>query len=87
MNLILNCITGQPDFNNTVITVVFEPDEDVADNVQSVPIPIVDDLINEATEQVFIARLNLVDSLIPNLIDLTDRNATLCRIRDNDGKQ
>ena len=74
------------DFNNTNITVIFEPDEDTEVNERSTPIFVTDDAINEATEQVFIAELQLVSSLDPTTVDLTERPSTLCRIIDNDRK-
>lgn len=74
------------DFNNTVIRVVFEADEDSAVNDVSVPIDIVDDPINEAAEQAFIVQLKLIGSTNPGLADLTERPASLCRIIDNDRK-
>ena len=73
------------DFNNTNITLVFEPDEDAAINEKSASIFITDDAINEA-EQVFIAELIHVSSLDPATIDLSIRPSTLCRIIDNDRK-
>ena len=48
-------------------------------------IPLTDDIINEANE-VFVVRLELVTAVDPNRVDLTDRNASLCRIGDNDRK-
>ena len=50
------------DFDNTNITLVFEPDEDVDQpvNEKSARIFVTDDAINEAREQVFIAELMLV---------------------------
>ena len=74
------------DFNNTSITLVFEPDEDEEVNEKSTPIFVTDDAINEATEQVFVAELRLVSSLDPATIDLTTRPSTLCSIIDNDRK-
>ena len=72
------------DFNNTNITLVFEPDEDGEINELSARIFITDDAINEATEQVFVAELILVSSLDPATVDLTIRTSTLCSIIDND---
>ena len=72
------------DFNNTDITLVFEPDEDGEINEKSAPIFVADDAINEATEQVFVAELILVSSLDSATVDLTIRPSTLCRIIDND---
>ena len=72
------------DFNSTNITVIFEPDEDAEVNETSVYIPIVDDAINEFTEQVFVAELRLVSSLDSATVDLNTQPSTLCRIIDND---
>ena len=74
------------DFDNTVIRITFEPDENVADNEGAAPIPVVNDLINEADEQVFIVELRLISSTNPAAIDLTTRPASLCRIINDDGK-
>ena len=76
------------DFNNTNITLIFEPDENavVLVSEMSVPIPIVDDAINEATEQVFIVELRLVSSINPATVDLSKRPSSLCGIIDNDRK-
>ena len=52
----------------------------------SAPIFITDDAINEATEQVFVVELILVDSLNPATVNLTTRPVSLCRIIDNDRK-
>ena len=74
------------DFYNTNITLIFEPDEDVPVNEINVPIPFVDDAINEAIEQVYIVLLQLVSSMRPAGVDLSTRPSSLCRIIDNDGK-
>ena len=63
----------------------FEPDVDRSINQLNVLVAIIDDNINEATEQVFIVELGLVDSVNPSSIVLT-RRASLCRIIDDDGK-
>lgn len=73
------------DFNDTVIRIVFEADEDLAINDMSAPIAIFDDSINEAAEQAFIVQLKLINST-NSLSDLTERPASLCRIIDNDRK-
>ena len=62
---------GLADFNDTNITLVFEPDEDGEINEQSAPIFITDDAIN---------------SLDSATVDLTIQPSTLCRIIDNDRK-
>ena len=59
------------DFNNTNITIVFEPDEDVGIYEKSAPISVTDDAINEATEQVFVVELRLVSSVDPAGVNLT----------------
>ena len=74
------------DFNNTNITLVFEPDEDGEVSEKSAPIFVTDDAINEATEQVFVAELILVSSVDSATVDLTTRLISLCRIIDNDRK-
>ena len=74
------------DFNNTNITLVFEPDEDREISEKDAPIFITDDAINEATEQVFVAELLLINSSNPASVDLNTRSSTLCRIIDNDRK-
>ena len=73
------------DFNNTNITLVFEPDEDAEINEKYTPIFVTNDTINEATEQVFIAELIPVSSADPATVVIT-RPSTLCRIIDNDRK-
>ena len=73
------------DFNNTNITLVFEPDEDEEVSEKRTPIFVTDDAINEATEQVFVAELISVSSTDPATVDIT-RPSTLCRIIDNDRK-
>ncbi len=50
-----------------------------------VSIPIIDDDINEGDE-IFAVILELIDAVDPNRVDLNFRNASLCRIGDNDRK-
>ena len=71
-----------------MIRIIFAPDEDENRIVNDVaaPIAIVDDLINEAIEQVFVVQLQLISSVNPGSIDLTVRQASLCRIIDDDSK-
>jgi hypothetical protein len=77
---------GLNDFNNTNITIIFEPDEDTEVNEKSAPIFIIDDAINEAIEQVFVVELRLISSRNAAAVDLTVRPSALCRIVDNDRK-
>ena len=70
------------DFNTTRIPLRFEAES--AGVVRFIDIELVDDDVHEV-EQVFVLLLEPVD--VGDLDDLlTDRNATLCRIADNDGK-
>ena len=80
------CHLDLHDFNNTNITIIFEPDEDAEVSEVSVPIFVFDDAINEATEQVFVIELRLISSLDPASVDLSVRPSSLCRIIDNDRK-
>ena len=75
------------DFDNTNITLVFEPDEyiDPPVNEKSARIFVTDDAINEAKEQVFIAELMLVSSLDSSSVQII-QPSILCRIIDNDRK-
>ncbi len=50
------------------------------------PVPIVDDEINEALEELFVVNLALVDSVNPAGTDIS-RSVSLCRISDDDRKQ
>lgn len=74
------------DFDATIIRVTFLPDESSATNEHVARIPLVDDDINEATEQVFVVKLYLRTSLNPSKISVTKRPVSLCRIIDDDGK-
>jgi hypothetical protein len=82
----MNDYLGLNDFNNTNITIIFEPDEDTEVNEKRAPIFVIDDAINEATEQVFVVELRLIDTRNTAAVDLTVRPSTLCRIVDNDRK-
>ncbi len=68
-----------------MITVVFEADEfgnqvnDVA-----VPVPITDDAIDEAQEEVFVIDLTLQLSINSQIS--IGRRSSLCRITDDDGE-
>jgi hypothetical protein len=84
--IIMDDYLGLNDFNNTNITIIFEPDEDAETNERSVPIFVIDDAINEAIEHVFVAELRLISSINAAAVDLSTRPSTLCRIIDNDRK-
>ena len=76
------------DFNNTVITITFDPDENLEsiEGEKRASILIFEDDINEATEQVLVIQLALVDSLNPAGVDISARSTSLGRIIDNDRK-
>ena len=81
-----NFVTDINDFDSTVIRITFDPDEDTDDNERAAPIPIIDDLVNEADEQIFIVQLRLVDSINAGAINLNVRPASICRIVNDDSK-
>ena len=76
------------DFSNTTIIITFDPDEDRGrnNNELSVPIPIFDDSIDEANEQVFIVQLKVVGGANVNSVTIS-RQVSLCRIIDDDRKK
>ena len=84
-HLILCLHTDLNDFDDTVLTLTLPADESNPTSDFPLRIPITDDAINEANEQIFVVILNLTDSVNPDLITLT-RVSSLCRIIDNDRK-
>ena len=77
------------DFNNTVIRITFDPDENkthVSDDERAAHIALINDAVNEADEQVFIVQLRLINSTNSGAIDITIRQNSLCRITDDDRK-
>ena len=79
-------IADLQDFNSSVITITFDADEDAEISEVGASIPIINDVINEAVEQLFVIQLSLVSSLNPARVDTSDRSASLGRIIDNDRK-
>ena len=79
--------TEEADFDGTVINITYPVDEGLASPITNVraSIPVVDDPINEADEQQFIAYLEITNATNPGGVG-TDRNVTICRIDDDDGK-
>lgn len=71
------------DFDNTILSITFQADEDNPINDIPLTIPITDDAINEAIEQDFVVILNLTDSVNPDMTILA-KISSLCRIIDND---
>ena len=68
------------DFDNAVIRITFDSDENTPDNERTAPIAVVNDIVNEADEQVFIVHLRLLNSTNPDGVDLSIRPASLCKI-------
>ena len=85
-NITIKFVKDVADFNNTAITIMFDPDEGQGHNEQSIPIPIFDDRVNEAHEQVFVVQLRVVGGANVNSITII-RRVSLCRIIDDDGKK
>ena len=77
--------TDTNDFDATAFDVTF-PDDEVV-NIADVlgTIPIVDDEIDEAHEQVFVILLEVLEAVNSTLITIT-RSNSIGRIIDNDGE-
>ena len=74
------------DFDSTIKTITFEADEGGTPiNEKMIQVPIVDDPINEATEQDFVVIINVTDTINFPLTVVTRRSSIL-RIIDNDRK-
>ena len=74
------------DFDNTTIRITFDPDELDNDDECSAPIHIFNDPVNEENRQVFVVQLHLVSSTNPGSVSLNTRQASLCRIIDDDSE-
>ena len=74
------------DFDNTRVRITFDPDELANDDERAALIRIFNDPVNEATEQVFVVQLRLINASNPGTVNLNTRPASLCRIVDDDGK-
>ena len=70
------------DFNATALEVTFPTDEQRVEAF----VRIFDDEINEASEQVFVVLLEIVDAVNPDLIVMFRSSTVTCRILDNDGE-
>ena len=76
--------TDENDFNTTVRLVTFPADEGMNPMTDViVPLPIVNDEINEACDQFFIAHLEAVSTI---KILTIERSVSTCIIVDNDRK-
>ena len=70
-----------------MIDVTFNPDEGRRTNNDIlVAVPVINDDINEANEQLFVVQLALVSSVNPHMVRVLSRSASLCRIIDDDRK-
>ncbi len=83
----LNFLTAEDrrDFSTDVITVRFEADQTGPQvNEVTASVPIIDDDIDEAPEEVFMIDLTLLSSI--NTLTRINRRSSLCIINDNDGR-
>ena len=81
-------ITEEADFDGNVIEITYPVDEGLPSpraNVRA-SIPVVDDTIDEAEEQQFIAFLEVTNATNLGRVDNSVRNTTICRINDDDRK-
>ena len=86
-NYAMNFLTAEDrrDFSTDLITVRFEADQTGPQvNEVTASVPIVDDDIDEAPEEVFMIDLTLLSSI--NALIRINRRSSLCIINDNDGR-
>lgn len=78
----------EDDFDKKALTIMFPPDEDEASPITRVPasIPIVDDEVDEAREQVFIVYMEVLNATNRELLITDEQNVSICTIIDNDRK-
>ena len=71
-----------------MIEITYPVDEGLPSPIPNVraSIPVVDDTIDEADEQQFIAFLEVTDAINLSNVDNSVRNITICRIDDDDRK-
>ena len=82
-------LTDERDFDASVLIVRFPADENNPISEIDVPVPIIDDDVDEAESQFFYAELEVVANATNlDLVDIENRNfdVALCNIRDDDGK-
>ena len=79
-------ILEEADFDGTPLEIVFPADEGLPSLIfnMKADIPVVNDNIDEAHEQQFIAFLEVINATKPN--HFLVRNTTICRINDDDCK-
>ena len=85
-------ITENADFDGTVIEIVFPADEGLPSPIFNVraDIPVINDDIDEAHEQQFIAFLEVINATNTSTSSVSNnfspRNTSICRINDDDCK-
>lgn len=79
----------EADFSGSPIDITFPADEGAEGPIHAVQVPvlIVDDDVNEALLQIFIAHLEVISAADISLVYNTDRNTSICEIIDNDSKK
>ena len=89
----LSIIIEEADFDNTVLEIVFPADEGLPSPIFNVraDIPVINDDIDEAHEQQFIAFLEVINATNPSTSNsvsnnFSPRNISICRINDDDCK-
>ena len=85
-------ILEEADFDGTVLEIVFPADEGLPSPIFNVraDIPVINDDIDEAHEQQFIAFLEVINATNPSTSSVSNnfspRNISICRINDDDCK-
>ena len=85
-------ILGEADFDGTPLEIVFPADESLPLPIFNVraDIPVINDDIDEAHEQQFIAFLEVINATNPSTSSVSNnfspRNISICRISDDDCK-
>ena len=81
------CIPDGKDFNTTAFDVIFPSDEDETHPISGmdVPVLIVDDVIDEANEQSFVVRLEVVSTASKGALNI-GRSVATAVIQDDDGE-
>ncbi len=83
--MVFTCSFSDRDFSSVAHDLTFPLTHSAKTEPALVTISLINDEINEGAE-VFVVMLELVDAVDPDRVDLRVRNASLCRIGDNDRK-
>ena len=84
-SLLHGLFTGGQDFEPHTLVVQFPADEDAPVNDLPVSVPIIDDAVNEASEEHFFVRLDTREGT-SSLVEVGEQQVSLCTIVDNDRK-